>query len=96
MTTKNKAIWRMNGHITTFYISIILMNFSYPYLPRRDEAPKPTTALDYTFGRRAKTGHNIVSCLNRRKTFQLSSEQTSLGLLKPRGMSLTFSLLAIT
>ena len=27
----------------------------------RDEAPKPTTALDYTFGRRAKTGHNIVS-----------------------------------
>lgn len=25
----------------------------------RDEAPKPTTALDYTFGRRAKTGHNI-------------------------------------
>ena len=26
-----------------------------------DEAPKPTTALDYTFGRRAKTGHNIVS-----------------------------------
>ena len=72
------------------------MNFSYPYLPRRDEAPKPTTALDYTFGRRAKTGHNIVSCLNRRKTFQLSSEQTSLGLLKPRGMSLTFSLLAIT
>ena len=27
----------------------------------RDEAPKPTTALDYTFGRRAKAGHNIVS-----------------------------------
>lgn len=25
----------------------------------RDEAPKPTTALDYTFGRRTKTGHNI-------------------------------------
>ena len=72
------------------------MNFCSPYLPCRDEAPKPTTALDYTFGRRAKTGHNIVGCLNRRKTFQLSSEQTSLGLLKPRGMSLTFSLSAIT
>lgn len=26
----------------------------------RDEAPKPTVALEYTFGRRAK-GHNIVS-----------------------------------
>ena len=49
------------------------MNFFCPYLPCRDEAPKPTTALDYTFGRRAKTGHNIVSCLKRRKTFQLSS-----------------------
>ena len=56
------------------------MNFFCPYLPCRDEAPKPTTALDYTFGRRAKTGHNIVSCL-RRKTFQLSSEPASLGLL---------------
>ena len=72
MATKNNAIWRMNSHITISYISIIVMNFSYPYLPRRDEAPKPTTALDYTFGRRAKTGHNIVSSL-RRKMFQLSS-----------------------
>ena len=25
----------------------------------RDEAPKPTVALEYTFGRRAK-GHNVV------------------------------------
>ena len=73
----------MNRHRTIFYISIILMNFCFPYLPCRDEAPKPTTALDYTFGRRAKTGHNIVSFL-RTKTFQLSSEPTSLGLLKPK------------
>ena len=84
----------MNGRITISYISIIVMNFSYPYLPRRDEAPKPTTALDYTFGRRAKTGHNIVSCL-RRKTFQLSSEPASLGLLNG-GPEINFFPLATT
>lgn len=71
------------------------MNFFCPYLPCRDEAPKPTTALDYTFGRRAKTGHNIVSCL-RRKTFQLSSEPASLGLLNGGHVLLTFSLSATT
>lgn len=65
------------------------MNFSCPYLPCRDEAPKPTTALDYTFGRRAKTGHNIVSWL-RRKTFQLSSEPASLGLLNDFTLSIVF------
>ena len=39
--------------------------FSLPILcfTIRDEPPKPTVALEYTFGRRAK-GHNIVSILN--------------------------------
>ena len=64
-----------------FYIFIILMNFCYPYLSCRDEAPKPTTALDYTFGRRAKTGHNIVSCLLEEKHSVIKCQPTSLGLL---------------
>lgn len=43
--------------------SVLINKFDINYLLKiccRDEAPKPTTALDYTFGRRAKTGHNIV------------------------------------
>jgi hypothetical protein len=41
----------------------------------RDENPKPTVALDYTFGRRAK-GHNMV-------TFAFFISPLSFKIIKP-------------
>ena len=38
---------------------LLFYQYSFDISYHRDELPKPTTALDYTFGRKAK-GHNIV------------------------------------
>ena len=47
--------------VVLLLLLLLLLSYQYSFdiSYHRDELPKPTTALDYTFGRKAK-GHNIV------------------------------------
>lgn len=80
----NKINMDMKNHNVSVYIIFFnLFSFSLNWLYhilsfcvwlalpfKRDEAPKPTVALEYTYGRRAK-GHNVVSITHTSEFFWL-------------------------